>query len=189
MPSKAQLESDLKDAMRAGDELKKSTLRMIISAIKLAEVDKRGGDRSAQSPLSGALDVVSIILLLILLLIVLLVFGAILLVSSLASRFNPSEERPLPVGPAYCPLCQLTLRPQDRVSHDRVCAGLLRVHKSKGRRTTLVVFHEAGDVRVLKCVGPFACYGLSVSEVSHGNGPDGLRRALQQVGAEMEVER
>ena len=40
MTSKAQLESALKDAMKAGDDLRKRTLRMALSAIRLAEVDK-----------------------------------------------------------------------------------------------------------------------------------------------------
>lgn len=40
MVTKAQLENDLKNAMRSGDELKKNTLRMVLSAIRLAEVDK-----------------------------------------------------------------------------------------------------------------------------------------------------
>jgi uncharacterized protein len=42
MDKKAQLENALKDAMRAGDEVKKRTLRMSISAIRLAEVEKGG---------------------------------------------------------------------------------------------------------------------------------------------------
>lgn len=41
MPSKADLEAALKDAMRAGDDVRKRTLRMALSAIKLAEVEKR----------------------------------------------------------------------------------------------------------------------------------------------------
>jgi uncharacterized protein YqeY len=40
MMIKEQLQNELKDAMRAGDGLRKSTLRMALSAIKLAEVDK-----------------------------------------------------------------------------------------------------------------------------------------------------
>ncbi len=40
MNLKDQLQSDLKDAMRAGDELRKNTLRMTLSAIKLAEIEK-----------------------------------------------------------------------------------------------------------------------------------------------------
>ena len=40
MNLKDQLQSDLKDAMRAGDVLLKNTLRMAISAIKLAEIEK-----------------------------------------------------------------------------------------------------------------------------------------------------
>jgi uncharacterized protein len=42
MDKKAQLENALKDAMRAGDDVKKRTLRMSISAIRLAEVEKGG---------------------------------------------------------------------------------------------------------------------------------------------------
>lgn len=40
MELKATLQSDLKDAMRHGEEIRKSTLRMALSAIKLAEVEK-----------------------------------------------------------------------------------------------------------------------------------------------------
>lgn len=40
MELKPKLENDLKDAMRANDEVRKRTLRMVLSAIKLAEVDK-----------------------------------------------------------------------------------------------------------------------------------------------------
>ena len=40
MDTKARLENDLKGAMRAGDDLRKSTLRMALSAIRLAEVEK-----------------------------------------------------------------------------------------------------------------------------------------------------
>jgi uncharacterized protein YqeY len=40
MDTQKQVESDFKDAMRAGDDLRKSTLRMVLSSIKLAEVDK-----------------------------------------------------------------------------------------------------------------------------------------------------
>ena len=42
MPSRSQFEADLKDAMRSGDDVRKRTLRMVLSAIKLAEVEKRG---------------------------------------------------------------------------------------------------------------------------------------------------
>jgi uncharacterized protein YqeY len=42
MDTKARLESDLKNAMRASDELRKRTLRMALSAIRLAEVEKGG---------------------------------------------------------------------------------------------------------------------------------------------------
>lgn len=42
MASKAQLETDLKAAMRSGDQVRKRTLRMVLTGVKLAEVDKRG---------------------------------------------------------------------------------------------------------------------------------------------------
>lgn len=40
MDIKSTLQSDLKDAMRHGEETRKSTIRMALSAIKLAEVEK-----------------------------------------------------------------------------------------------------------------------------------------------------
>jgi uncharacterized protein YqeY len=40
MSTKTQLEDALKDAMRASDDLRKRTLRMALSAIRLAEIDK-----------------------------------------------------------------------------------------------------------------------------------------------------
>jgi uncharacterized protein len=40
MDLKSTLQSDLKDAMRQGEETRKSTLRMALSAFKLAEIDK-----------------------------------------------------------------------------------------------------------------------------------------------------
>ncbi|UCF28336.1 MAG: GatB/YqeY domain-containing protein [Chloroflexota bacterium] len=40
MDTQKQIEKDFKDALRAGDEQRKSTLRMVLSAIKLVEVDK-----------------------------------------------------------------------------------------------------------------------------------------------------
>jgi hypothetical protein len=42
MSLKVQLDSALKDAMRAGDDLRKRTVRMVLSAIRLAEVEKGG---------------------------------------------------------------------------------------------------------------------------------------------------
>jgi uncharacterized protein YqeY len=42
MTLKDQINNSIKDAMRAGDELRKTTLRMALSAIKLAEVQKGG---------------------------------------------------------------------------------------------------------------------------------------------------
>jgi len=41
MNTKTELESALKDAMKAGDAVRKRTLRMALSAIRLAEVEKR----------------------------------------------------------------------------------------------------------------------------------------------------
>lgn len=41
MTTKAELEAALKDAMRSGDETRKRTIRMVLSAIRLAEVEKR----------------------------------------------------------------------------------------------------------------------------------------------------
>ncbi len=43
MVSQADLETDLHAAMRAGDDLRKRTLRMVLSGVKLAEVEKREG--------------------------------------------------------------------------------------------------------------------------------------------------
>ena len=40
MITKNELETYLKEAMRSGDDVRKRTLRMILSAIKLAEIDK-----------------------------------------------------------------------------------------------------------------------------------------------------
>lgn len=42
MHPKAQLQEDLKAAMRAGDDLRKSVIRMSISALKNAEIEHRG---------------------------------------------------------------------------------------------------------------------------------------------------
>ena len=42
MLSKEALEADLKKAMKVGDDVRKRTLRMVLSAVKLSEVEKRG---------------------------------------------------------------------------------------------------------------------------------------------------
>jgi hypothetical protein len=42
MLSRARFEDELKQAMRSGDDLRKRTLRMVLSAIQLAEVERRG---------------------------------------------------------------------------------------------------------------------------------------------------
>jgi uncharacterized protein YqeY len=49
MDLKATLQSDLKDAMRNREETRKSTIRMALTAIKLAEVDKIGQLDEAES--------------------------------------------------------------------------------------------------------------------------------------------
>jgi uncharacterized protein YqeY len=40
MELKSRLENDLKDALRAGDEIRKTTIRMTLAAIKLNQVEK-----------------------------------------------------------------------------------------------------------------------------------------------------
>lgn len=40
MISKAQLETALKDALRSGDDLRKNTIRMVLSSVKLTEIEK-----------------------------------------------------------------------------------------------------------------------------------------------------
>jgi uncharacterized protein YqeY len=42
MPTRADLENALKDAMRSGNDLRKSTIRMALAAVKNAEIDKGG---------------------------------------------------------------------------------------------------------------------------------------------------
>jgi uncharacterized protein len=42
MTTKTQIETSLKDAIRSGDDVRKRTYRMALSAIKLAEVEKVG---------------------------------------------------------------------------------------------------------------------------------------------------
>jgi hypothetical protein len=54
MTTKLELESALKDAMRAGDEVRKSTLRMVLSNIRLAEVEK--GKPLDETELAAALN-------------------------------------------------------------------------------------------------------------------------------------
>jgi uncharacterized protein YqeY len=50
MHPKVQLQQDLKDAMRAKDELRKSVIRMTITALKNAEIDA-GGELDEESAL------------------------------------------------------------------------------------------------------------------------------------------
>lgn len=40
MPTKSELEAELKQAMREGDKVRRSTLRMVLAAVKLAEVER-----------------------------------------------------------------------------------------------------------------------------------------------------
>ena len=41
MTIKNQLNDSMKDAMKSGDEVRKRTVRMVLAAVKQAEVDKR----------------------------------------------------------------------------------------------------------------------------------------------------
>jgi uncharacterized protein YqeY len=50
MPTKQELEADLKEAMRAGDRRRKQTLRMVLTAVKLEEVE-RGGELDEETML------------------------------------------------------------------------------------------------------------------------------------------
>jgi uncharacterized protein YqeY len=47
MNLKDQLNADLRDAMRSGDEVRKSTLRMLITAVRNAEIPPEGSDAIA----------------------------------------------------------------------------------------------------------------------------------------------
>jgi uncharacterized protein YqeY len=61
MNLKDQLNADLRDAMRAGDDVRKSTLRMLITAVRNAEIPPEGADSSASRidlDADGVLDVV-----------------------------------------------------------------------------------------------------------------------------------
>lgn len=54
MTTKLELETALREAMRAGDELRKRTLRLTIAAIQLAEVEK--GKASDEAAIAGILQ-------------------------------------------------------------------------------------------------------------------------------------
>jgi len=41
MSTKTRLEADMREALRLGDNRRKSTLRMVLASLKLAEIDKR----------------------------------------------------------------------------------------------------------------------------------------------------
>jgi uncharacterized protein YqeY len=47
MNLKDQLNADLRDAMRSGDDVRKSTLRMLITAVRNAEIPPEGADATA----------------------------------------------------------------------------------------------------------------------------------------------
>ena len=47
MTLKDQLDADLRDAMRSGDDVRKSTLRMLITAVRNAEIPPEGADVTA----------------------------------------------------------------------------------------------------------------------------------------------
>ena len=60
MSLKDQLSADLRDAMRAGDETRKSTLRMLITAVRNAEIPPEGAASTGRTELDdeGVLNVV-----------------------------------------------------------------------------------------------------------------------------------
>jgi hypothetical protein len=49
MNIKTQLNESVKDAMKSGDEVRKRTVRMVLAAVKQAEVDKRGNPADKRS--------------------------------------------------------------------------------------------------------------------------------------------
>ena len=60
MSLKDQLSADLREAMRSGDETRKSTLRMLITSVRNAEIPSEGGAETGRRELddAGVLDVV-----------------------------------------------------------------------------------------------------------------------------------
>jgi uncharacterized protein YqeY len=56
MTLKEQLNADLRDAMRAGDETTKSTLRLLLTAIHNAEIPPESKDAAAEAPASPLRD-------------------------------------------------------------------------------------------------------------------------------------
>jgi uncharacterized protein YqeY len=55
MPTRAELENALKDALRSGNEQRKNTIRMVLSAAKLAEVEK-GASKLDESGLAAIIQ-------------------------------------------------------------------------------------------------------------------------------------
>ena len=60
MSLKDQLSADLRDAMRSGDDTRKSTLRMLITSVRNAEIPPEGATESVRTELDdeGVLNVV-----------------------------------------------------------------------------------------------------------------------------------
>jgi hypothetical protein len=56
MSLKDQLSADLRDAMRAGDETRKSTLRMLITSVRNAEIPPEGGEAGPATSRRTELD-------------------------------------------------------------------------------------------------------------------------------------
>jgi uncharacterized protein YqeY len=51
MSMKSQLNDSMKDAMKSGDEVRKRTVRMVLAAVKQAEVDKRSNPADQRTEL------------------------------------------------------------------------------------------------------------------------------------------
>jgi uncharacterized protein YqeY len=51
MTIKSQLNESMKDALRSGDEVRKRTVRMVLAAVKQAEVDKRSNPADKRTEL------------------------------------------------------------------------------------------------------------------------------------------
>ena len=60
MNIKTQLNDSLKDAMKSGDEIRKRTVRMVLAAVKQAEVDKRNNPAGKRAEIDD-LAVISLI--------------------------------------------------------------------------------------------------------------------------------
>ena len=56
MTLRDQLNADLRDALRSGDETRKSTLRLLLTAVRNAEIPPEGTEAAADSPQRRELD-------------------------------------------------------------------------------------------------------------------------------------